>query len=137
MIRKGSHVPDTPDQPDARPTMARPARNPAVVWVVATPLAWIALIVFCFAIPLYFAVSYGLGLSPIGGVDIPDERYVDLYPDRVRMEWISLSGAAFLTVLAASFTVLRFRVVNLWIAAALGITVTIYWWTRFLGCPVP
>ena len=53
------------------------------------------------------------------------------------MEWISLSGAAFLTVLAASFTVLRFRVVNLWIAAALGITVTIYSWTRFLGYPVP
>ena len=72
MTRKGGHVPDTPDQPDARPPMARPARNPAVVWVVSTPLAWIALIVFCFAVPLYFAVSYGLGLSPIGGVDIPD-----------------------------------------------------------------
>ncbi|GGK98514.1 hypothetical protein GCM10007382_18410 [Salinibacterium xinjiangense] len=78
-----------------------------------------------------------LGLSPIGGAEIPDKRYIDLYPDRVRMEWISLSGAAFLTALAAIFTVLRFRVVNLWIAAALRVAVTIYWWTRFLCYPVP
>ena len=59
--------PIPPDQPDARP-----ARNPAVRWVVATPLASIALIVFCFAAPPYFAMIFAVRLSPIGGVEIPD-----------------------------------------------------------------